>query len=168
MKPWLHIMKPFQISTRCNCPILIILKKHSNSKTKCFKHFFFRSISPPKSLWCFKIIVLVFQDQLSFCYKRFCCKKQHTYGRDFYNFPRVHEGDALFSKSEQLRLVMSMSLDFSCVFKSFLFDCLVEIVFDVELKDVEHNMRCEHIYKTNKYCIIITYDKCISTFDCIN
>ena len=34
-----------------------------------FNHVFFRSISPPKSLWCFKIMVLVFQDHL-FCVSR--------------------------------------------------------------------------------------------------
>ena len=65
---------------------------------------------------------------------------------DFKNVPRVHEGDALFSKSEQPRLVMSMSLDFSwCFLNPFCSIAWLICLFDVELKDVEHNMKCEHI-----------------------
>lgn len=63
-----------------------------------------------------------------------------------------------FSKSEQLRLVMSMSLDFSCVFKSFLFDCLVDLFFsDVEERKKMLNiiyMRCEYIYITQTNTVL--------------
>ena len=82
MKPWLHIMKPFQISTRCNCPILILSKNiFKFQKPNVLIIFSFGAFPLPNlfdvsrsSFWCFKI-------NWGFCYKNLAAKTTHLQER---------------------------------------------------------------------------------------
>ena len=156
MKPWLqNRVHPSRYQPGATAQCWLYKKQLKNFQNHMVLTMFLSEHFPSEiflgdsrsSFWCFKI-------NWVFLYKHFLLQKHHTYGRLEKNFPRVNEGDALFKI--RTAKVGDVSWFLVCFFFILFVQLLGWLFFDVEeLKDVEHNMRCEHIWNNQ----ILYYNK---------